>query len=120
MRRWSKCAPWIVSTRPGSVFGHIPTDHTRGKDTGIDLVIFCPTGGETLNFLDGRERDQVQDSRLGPALMSIRPHPENSHQDLRHALLRGRRSNLSTSRRLHRENAQCEDVAVDSAWRLPD
>jgi hypothetical protein len=55
---------------------------------GNIFVIFCPSDGETLVFLDNRKTGEVQDSSLCPAIMSIWLHPETSKGELRHALLR--------------------------------
>ena len=55
---------------------------------GDIFVIFCPSGGQTLVFLDNRKTGEVQDTSLCPAIMGIWLHPETSKGELRRTLLR--------------------------------
>lgn len=54
---------------------------------GDVFVIFCPSGGDTLVFLDNRPTGEIQDPSLCPAIMSIWLHPASSKEELRRALL---------------------------------
>jgi len=55
---------------------------------GDEFVIFCPVSGKTLVYLDSRQKGEVDDTTLCPAIMSIWLHPASSQQDLRRALLK--------------------------------
>ena len=54
---------------------------------GDRFVIFCPVSGKTIIYLDNRQKGEVDDTTLCPAIMSIWLHPASSHQELRRALL---------------------------------
>jgi hypothetical protein len=54
---------------------------------GDAFVIFCPSGGETLVFLDNRKTGEVRDTSLCPAIMGIWLHPASSKGELRRSLL---------------------------------
>lgn len=54
---------------------------------GDRFVIFCPVSGKTFVYVDNRQKGEVDDTTLCPAIMSIWLHPASSHQELRRALL---------------------------------
>ena len=60
---------------------------TKTVKQGDRFVIFCPVSGKTIIYLDNRQKGEVDDTTLCPAIMSIWLHPASSHQELRRALL---------------------------------
>lgn len=55
---------------------------------GDRFVIFCPTSGKTLVYLDGHRRGEVDDTTRCPAIMGIWLNPASSQQELRRKLLK--------------------------------